>query len=210
MEHWKEIAINLSESRYLNVPNLYQPHHVSVSILLIGEQQPLGRYDLADNITIGEGSIRTLLKRLTNGGYTTAELHHGQKLTSEGQIFFDAIRQDIPFGLFLELDDLTIYEHSFANVVKHKGSKVTDGVLQRDEALVCAGYGKAGATTLIMESGMLLMPPDKTNIMLGNEQESILLLDSLRPQDGDAVVIGSSIDKNLAREVAMAASMTLC
>jgi hypothetical protein len=178
--------------------------------MLIGEQQPLGRYDLTDSLTIGEGSVRTLLKRLTKEGYIIAERHQGQSLTKKGLDLFEEIKQDIPFGLYVDMGNLAMYEHSFANLVKRKGDAVKDGVLQRDEALICAGYGRAGATTLVMKEGMLVMPPDNTNTLLENEHESILLLDSLRPDEGDAIVIGSSLDRNMAREVAMAASITLC
>ena len=210
MVYWKRVVANLAETQYLNVPKRYQHHHVALAILLIGERQPLGRYDLTDSMTIGEGSVRTLLKRLTKEGYITAEQHHGQSLTKKGQGLFEDIKQDIPFGLFVDIGNLAIYQYSFANLIKGKGNRVKDGVLQRDEALICAGYGRAGATTLVMRNGLLVMPPDDTNTLLENERESILLLDSLRPEEGDAIVIGSSIDSNMAREVAMAASTTLC
>ena len=47
------------------------------------------------------------------------------------------------------------------------------------------------------------------NTLLSNEREALLILDSLRPEEGDAVVIGSAEDRNLAREVSMASTMTL-
>ncbi len=206
---WKEVAVQLSEQRYLNVPNLYQPHHVIVALLLIGENEPLGRYDLSENLTIGEGSIRTLLKRLTERGYIVAELRQGQRLTKRGREMFDTIRTDIPLGLFLELGDLVLHEHAYANLVTKKAERVVDGVRQRDEAMIQGGHGNAGATTLIMNGGTLVMPPDCSNVLLTNEKESLLIVDTLRPQDDDVIVIGSAVDKNLAREVSVAAAMSL-
>ncbi len=102
-----------------------------------------------------------------------------------------------------------MYEHAYANLVRNKASIVTDGVRQRDEAIIQGGYGKAGATTLIQRDIRLVMPPDNFHILLAYEAETLLIIDSLRPENNDVVVIGSADDPNLAREVSMAAVMTL-
>jgi len=94
-------------------------------------------------------------------------------------------------------------------LVKGKAAIITDGIRQRDEAIIQGGYGKAGATTLIQRSGLLVMPPDNFNVLSAYERETILILDSLRPEENDVVVVGSAEDANLAREMSMAAVMTL-
>ncbi|MCJ7817808.1 MAG: DUF4443 domain-containing protein, partial [Candidatus Thorarchaeota archaeon] len=85
----------------------------------------------------------------------------------------------------------------------------TDGVRQRDEAIIQGGYDKAGASTLILKNGSLVMPPDDFHILTVYEGETLLVVESLRPEEGDVIVIGSADDENLAREVSMAAVMTL-
>ena len=72
-----------------------------------------------------------------------------------------------------------------------------------------SGYDKAGATTLIQKNGMIVMPPDDFHVLTAYEEETLLVIESLRPDDGDAIVVGSANDENLAREVSMAAVMTL-
>ncbi len=191
------------------VPPVFRPYHVAVALIMIGRQQPLGRYEMCQNMSIGEGSVRTLLKRLTEAGLITAEGRQGQRLTKKGKDLFDSLLRDIPIGLFLDLGDLTVYKYDYANLVRDRARKVMDGVRQRDEAIIQGGRDRAGATTLVMRDGMLVMPPDDFNILLSNEQETVLIMESLRPVDGDVVVIGSSDDANLAREVSMAAVMTL-
>jgi hypothetical protein len=160
-------------------------------------------------MSIGEGSARTLLKRLTEANYIEPEGKQGQKLTSGGQRLFDEIIRDVPIGLMLDVGRLVMYEHAYANLVKDKGALVTDGVRQRDEAIIQGGYGKAGATTLIQRDIRLVMPPDDFHILVAYEAETVLIIESLRPTNNDVVVIGSADDPNLAREVSMAAVMTL-
>jgi predicted transcriptional regulator len=206
---WKAEFIRLSEPADGRVAPAFKPHHAAVGLILIGREQPLGRYELCDKLSIGEGSVRTLLKRLTEGDYIEPEGKQGQRLTTKGKRLFDEISRDVPIGILLEVGQLVMYEYGYANLVKNKAAIVTDGVRQRDEAIIQGGYGKAGATTLVQKNIRLVMPPDDFHILLAYESETLLILESLRPENNDVVIIGSADDPNLAREVSMAAVMTL-
>jgi hypothetical protein len=206
---WKDDFIRLSEPADGRVAPAFKPHHAAVGLIMIGREQPLGRYELCDKMSIGEGSARTLLKRLTEADYIEPEGKQGQRLTANGQRLFDEISRDIPIGLMLDLQRLVMYEYGYANLVRNKALKVTDGVRQRDEAIIQGGYGKAGATTLVQKDIRLVMPPDDFHILLAYEAETLLIIESMRPQNNDVIVIGSADDPNLAREVSMAAVMTL-
>ena len=206
---WKDEFIRLSEPADGRVAPAFKPHQAAVALVMIGREQPLGRYELCDKMSIGEGSVRTLLKRLSEANYIEPEGKQGQRLTSSGQRLFDEIVRDIPIGLKLDVKQLVMYEYAFANLVKDKASIVTDGVRQRDEAIIQGGYGKAGASTLIQKNVRLVMPPDDFHILLAYEAETLLTIESLRPEDNDVVIIGSADDPNVAREVSMAAVMTL-
>jgi hypothetical protein len=50
------------------------------------------------------------------------------------------------------------------------------------------------------------MPPGDYHVL---SEEGLLIIETLRPIDEDVIVIGSANDPNLAREVSMAAAMTL-
>lgn len=187
----------------------FKPHHAAVALILIGREQPLGRYDLCEKMSIGEGSVRTLMKRLSEANLIEAEGKQGQTLTSSGQDLFERVIEDVPIGLELDIRRLVMYEYAYANLVKGSADRITDGIRQRDEAIIQGGYGRAGATTLIQHRGNILMPPDDFHVLREYSDEALLLIDSLRPDDEDSIVIGSADNANLAREVAMAAVMTL-
>jgi DNA-binding MarR family transcriptional regulator len=206
---WKDEFISLSEPADGRVAPAFKPYHSAVALILIGREQPLGRYDLCEKMSIGEGSVRTLLKRLSEADLIEAEGKQGQRLTSKGKMLFDRIQRDVPMGLTLDVRRLVMYEYAFANLVKGQSDKITDGVRQRDEAIIQGGYDQAGASTLIQKSGSLVMPPDDFHILTSYEEETLLVMESLRPEDGDVIVIGSADEENLAREVSMAAVMTL-
>ena len=206
---WKRAFVHLAEPADGRVPPVFKPYHAAVALMMIGREQPLGRYELCENLSIGEGSARTLLKRLAESDYIAADGKQGQRLTTAGDKLFKTFSSDVPIGLFLDIAPLIVHSQAFANLVKGKAAKITDGIRQRDEAIIQGGYGKAGATTLIQRSGLLVMPPDNFNVLSAYERETILILDSLRPDEDDVIVVGSAEDANLAREVSMAAVMTL-
>jgi predicted transcriptional regulator len=206
---WKQEFVQLSQPADGRVAPAFRPHHAAVAQGLIGREQPMGRYDLCEKMSIGEGSVRTLMKRLSEANLIEAEGKQGQTLTRSGQDLFDMITKDVPLGLELDVKRLVMYEHAFAFLVRGKADKIKDGIRQRDEAIIQGGYGKAGATTLIQKRGILVMPPDEFHVLREYEEEALLLIESLRPVDGDIIVIGSADDIRLAREVAMAAVMTL-
>jgi hypothetical protein len=206
---WKDEFISLSHPADGRVAPVFKPHHAAVALILIGREQPLGRYDLCEKMSIGEGSVRTLLKRFSEANLIEAEGKQGQTLTSYGQTLFDSVTKDVPIGLALDVRRLVMYDYAFANLVKGRVNKVTDGIRQRDEAIIQGGYGQAGATTLIQKAGSLVMPPDDFHILHEYEEETILVIESLRTENDDVVIIGSANEPNLAREVAMAAVMTL-
>jgi predicted transcriptional regulator len=207
--NWKEEFIELSQPADGRVAPAFKPHHAAVALILIGREQPLGRYDLCEKMSIGEGSVRTLMKRLSEANLIEAEGKQGQTLTSSGQDLFDRVTKDVPIGLELDVRRLVMYEYAYANLVKGSVNKIIDGIRQRDEAIIQGGYGKAGATTLVQKRGDLVMPPDDFHVLREYEEEALLLIESLRPEEGDSIVIGSADDIKLAREVAMAAVMTL-
>jgi hypothetical protein len=60
-----------------------------------------------------------------------------------------------------------------------------------------------------MRDGSLVMPPDDFHTLIEYEKETLLILESLRPEDNDVIILGSANDPNLAREVSMASLMTL-
>ncbi|MFX1368276.1 MAG: DUF4443 domain-containing protein [Promethearchaeota archaeon] len=206
---WKDKIIELAEAADGRVAPSFKPHHAAVALIMIGREQPLGRYDLCEAMSFGEGSARTLLKRLHEAGHIAAEGRQGQKLTSKGQALFDDISKDIPRGLFLDVGRIVTHSAAYANLVKSRSFNVKDGIRQRDEAIIQGGYGLAGATTLVHKNGMLVMPPDDFHMLLEYEDETLLVMESLRPEDNDVVVIGSANEESLAREVSMAAVLTL-
>jgi len=77
---------------------------------------------------------------------------------------------------------------------------------QRDAALL---IGAKGATTLISRKGKLTIPPEYRNIAKDFPKISRKIIDSLNPEENDAIVIGSADTLEKAEYGALAAAWNL-
>ncbi|MFH2111849.1 MAG: DUF4443 domain-containing protein [Candidatus Bathyarchaeota archaeon] len=155
--------------------------HVLMALRIIGERGP-GRQQLSAELRLGEGTVRNLLRRLTEEGLVSST-RRGVALTAEGEGLMDELGAVIR-GRPVPRSRLTVGEHNHAVLVKGGAAGVRFGVEQRDRALMS---GALGATTLVVEGGGLKAPA------LADVVEEALRdgITELSPEDGDAVIIGT-------------------
>lgn len=154
--------------------------HILIALRIIVERGP-GRQQLSGDLWLGEGTVRNLLRRLTEEGLVSST-RRGVALTADGERLLAELRSVIR-GRPVPRSRLTVGEHNYAVVVKGGASKVRLGVEQRDRALIS---GALGATTLVMDGG--LKAPALTDVVEDRLSDAIL---ELGPADGDAVVVGT-------------------
>jgi len=172
--------------------------HVKMTLDLIGKRKRIGRKELAEELGVGEGSMRTILNQLKNRGLITSS-HGGHSLTSKGE---RALGKPFEF-VQVNVGDLTVGKVNIATVVRGTAAKVMRGIEQRDEAIK---VGADGATVLIFKRGRLRFPDGFFEV---KKEASDALLRVLRPRDGDIVVIGTAGDAVKAEAGAKAAARSL-
>jgi predicted transcriptional regulator len=155
--------------------------HLLIALRVIGERGP-GRQQLSSELGLGEGTVRNLLRRLSEEGFVSST-RHGVALTAMGEgLLADLMR--IIRGRPVPRSRLTVGEHNYAVLVKGGASKVRLGVEQRDRALIS---GALGATTLVVDAGELRLPA----LMNAVEDRLSDAIRELEPSDGDAVIVGT-------------------
>jgi len=164
--------------------------HIVKALKTIGGQGP-GRKQLAGSLELGEGVVRTLLKRLTDAGYVSSS-RSGTALTEEGERLLSELGRAMP-GKPVPGNDLTVAGCNYMVLVRGGAQMVRYGVEQRDEALLS---GARGATTLLLRMGELLVPGLDADVSSRLRDEIM----ALGPGEGDAVIIGSA-DSGLAAEI---------
>ena len=172
--------------------------HVREALELIAKYDRIGRKDLANELRIGEGSMRTVLNQLKKRDLITSS-RGGHALTTNGR---RALGKPLEF-VKVDAGDLTVGEVDVATVVREAAAKVKKGIEQRDEAIKA---GSAGATVLIFKNGKLQFPDRFIEV---EKKVSETIIKTLKPQEGDAIVIGTADNVVSAKAGARAAARTL-
>ena len=172
--------------------------HVKMALELIGKHKRIGRKQLAEELDVGEGSMRTILDQLKNRGLITSS-RGGHSLMAKGE---RALSKPFEF-VQVNVGDLTMGKVNVATVVRGAAAKVMRGIEQRDEAIKA---GADGATVLIFKKGRLRFPDGFFEV---KKEASDALLSVLRPREGDTVIIGSADDVAKAEAGTKAAAHSL-
>ena len=167
---------------------------VSKALRLIAERGPRGRKELANELGVGEGSMRTILDRLKRQGLIVSS-RAGHAITAKGK---RRLQEKLFEYVQIDAGSLTVSDVDVATIVKGAASKVKRGIEQRDEAIK---VGANGATVLVFKGGKLRFPDGFLEI---KEELSSTLTKALKPREEDVIVIGTARDAVRAEEGAKA------
>ncbi len=202
--------------------------HVILSLFIFGENPDgIGRYRLKDELQIGSGTAKSLVKKLKDvSGFIIVpdegERRKGHILTEKGHKFFAKIKKKIPL---LEKADLTflkdiIIEPENVNpyfcLVKNATKKIKNGVEQRDAAIKVNG---SGATCLVYDGKDIVFPSKFVNNS-AEEQKKInlktlkyftskIIKAKILFEKDDVIIIGLGESPQISRLAALNAALTL-
>jgi len=175
------------------------------AIELIAKKGLIGRGRLAEELGIGEGTVRTLIGRLANSGII-ATSRFGCSLTRKGFELWNRIQLIVPQKVMLPENDLTFAAHNVALLLKNRGDCVSHGLEQRDAAVA---VGAKGAITLIFKDDKLVAPMVSDDLARDFPKAFNQIIRSMNPEENDVVVIGSADTPEKAEYGALAAAWTL-
>jgi len=156
--------------------------HVVRTLMVLGRGEA-GRKKLVKLLGLGEGSVRTILKRLDGEGLIESS-KRGHSLTGKGKTRLDAV-----FSRFSEPAELTTYDIAtgkpkYYTVVKNAAPKIRLGLNERDTAIKA---GADGALVIVKRGGRLVFPSEEAG--LSSIPETMKVFEGLPLADGDVVVV---------------------
>jgi hypothetical protein len=154
--------------------------HALYAILILGEQS-VGRQRLAGRLSIGEGAVRTLLRKLTRRGFVVTD-RAGCHLTPKGAFLCEEAEK--AFYLFEPRSSGLPGKASFGVGVRG-GGRIARGIPERDQAIKA---GADGALVLTCKGRELYMP-GLSNVSREHPELSKSILETVAPSDGDAVIV---------------------
>jgi predicted transcriptional regulator len=179
--------------------------HTIKALEIIANVGIVGRISLSNNLELGIGTTRTILKHLKNEGMITSS-KHGFLLSEKGKDLFANLRAQISKCTQVPNCALTVGPVVVAILVKNMAHKVGRGVEQRNTAIRA---GASGATTLIFSGKKIVMPSRKNHSIKGLSEIQKLVVSNLNPRDNDVVILGSGENKTNAEIGAIMAAIKL-
>jgi len=193
--------------KHVDLPK-YRPLHrfadyqVYRALLALQDGRRKGRKHLADSIGIGEGSMRTIVEYLRDRGLIDVK-QTGVKISSKGREFLGQFPLEVKR---LSPSDISVVRgRNVAVRVRGRSKRVTLGIEQRDAAVKA---GAAGATTVIIVGGKLIVPPDY-NLDSEQPDQASELRSAFRLNEGDVIVIGTGETYDRAEDGALAAAFEM-
>lgn len=178
-----------------NDANVYWALHV------LSSGRRIGRKKLAEEIGVGEGSMRRIIDTLKEWDFILIK-QTGITITKTGQAFL----QQMPIKVLdIHLEGSVVGQYQQAILVLGCADKVVNGMEQRDAGIK---VGADGCTTLVIRDGKLMVPPD-----WNMDEEDPEMAYRIRKESGmtqsDALIIGGADTKAAAIEAALSAALQL-
>ncbi len=178
-----------------NDANVYWALHV------LSSGRRIGRKKLAEEIGVGEGSMRRIIDTLKEWDFILIK-QTGITITKTGQAFL----QQMPIKVLdIHLEGSVVGQYQQAILVLGCADKVVNGMEQRDAGIK---VGADGCTTLVIRDGKLMVPPD-----WNMDEEDPEMAYKIRKESGmtqsDALIIGGADTKAAAIEAAVSAALQL-
>jgi len=190
----QKVADRYAPSRVLS----FDMVHVFKTLQLIQENGHVSREKLCEDLGLGEGTIKTLVRHLKMQNLIEST-NAGTTMTKKGNSFFSELLSSIPSEISLSKCAITLGKFNYAVLVKQMSSIIKDGIAQRDAAI---RMGASGATTLLFKDNKFLIPQTKFDSLKDEHQLSEQMIKNLHPQDGDVIIIGSDNYSKMKAEFA--------
>ena len=179
----------------------YFTAHVLKALELIESGFGVGRQRLAKELGLGEGSARTIVRRLKDEGLIEIN-RDGMALTDMSRELLNGVRNYIQSSA-LPQSGMTVGMVNYAVLVRGAADQIKSGLEQRDSALLA---GAKGATTMVYRSNRFVIPG--MEVEPSNEFANYLV-NLFKPEKGDIVIIGTADNLLKAELGAKAAALEL-
>jgi hypothetical protein len=190
----EKVASRYAPSRALS----FDVVHVFVALQLIENSGRTSRDALCSGLALGEGTVKTLVKHLKMHGLVQTS-NGGTKMTIKGKGICEGLLSAIPSEMSLPRCSVALGRFNYAVLVREFGFAVRSGIEQRDSAIK---MGATGATTLLFKENKFVMPASSQDSLKKEPKMRRMIIEKLKPEEGDVVIIGSADNNEKTAELA--------
>ncbi len=177
--------------------------HVFKTMQMMADKNKISRSVMMQELGLGEGSIKTLVKHLKMHGLVENS-NAGMWLTNKGDSLYTKLHVIIPRETDITKCSVALGKFNHAVLLKNMAYNIKSGIEQRDAAIKA---GAVGATTLICKNERLVLPGTGEDLMRNDQKIHSLIMEKLSPEQNDVIIIGSSQNKKIAEMAAKSAAL---
>ena len=186
----------------IQVANRYAPSrmisfdiaHVFKTLQLMSKYGKISRVLLIQELNLGEGAIKTLVKHLKMHSLVETS-NSGMWMSDKGFRLYGKLEDAIPKEMEIPQCSIALGKYNHAVLVKGLESEIGSGLEQRDAAIK---MGAIGATTLLFQEGKFFMPGKNQDSLRSDSDVRNKMLKTLHPEDSDVIIIVSADKKRIA------------
>jgi hypothetical protein len=192
-------------SEYRGPRAVFSEVHVLRAMLAIGAGGAVGRGKLGSLVGLGQGEVRTLIKRMKGKELIVIE-PEGCKLSRRGEREFHKLKEKIPWSSSVSAKSLGIGDSCSAALVRGAAVNARKGIEQRDAAI---RVGATGAFTAVFTRGRFTLPGEGTDCERDGPRGLWSAARSAGPLEGDALIVVGADSVETAELGTLAAALTL-
>lgn len=200
-----EALRDVLSSGYKGPRAVFSEVHVLKAMLAIGSASAVGRGRLGSLVGLGQGEVRTLIKRLKENDLIVIE-PDGCKLSRKGEREFEKLKEKIPWSGSVKARSLGIGDQCAGVLIRGAGKNVRKGIEQRDAAV---RVGAVGALTAVFTQGRFTLPGESADSEAGGPRELWSAARAAGPRDGDVFIVVGAGHEETAELGTLAAALTL-
>ena len=161
---------------------------------------------MAASIGVGEGSMRTILKKLRQAGLVEVD-PAGIRLTKSGVRSYQAVLKKMVPPVLLQGSAFAVGESQAGVLMRSSGDAISTGIQQRDASV---RVGAEGATSYALKADKFTVPGGSSDCERDFPSETwAVLRKELDPQNGDAIIVCGASDEITSKLGALSAALTL-
>jgi hypothetical protein len=168
--------------------------HVFKALQMLYKDHFVSRASFCKNLYMGEGAVKTMISHLKEESMVDST-KSGTFLTNKGSSFVKNLTTILAAESEIKKCRIAPGKFNYAILLKKYANATKSGMEQRDYAIL---YGATGATTLAYKDRRFVFPNEITDCLADDIKTKKTLLASLRPENGDLIIITSASDPFVA------------
>jgi predicted transcriptional regulator len=201
---FKKFIEGLASEKAPGPSTTFSMFHIFSALELLS-QKPIGRNRLAEYLDVGDGAIRTIIKRLKDANLIVTS-KGGMCLTGKGAEMWCKFEELFPQRAEIERTELTNSAFSYAFLVKDSSRKIGSGIDLRDAAIM---GGARRAISIARRDGHLVIDSVSGIIEKAFPDAARKIQTRITAEEDDVIIIAGADSLQKAKRGAFAAAWVL-